>query len=250
VSGAVLIVGATSAIGAALARELAPRAARDGGRLLLAGRDAAGLDALVRDLDVRFGAAASAHRFEATALDTHAALLAECVEAAGGPLAGVVVCHGLAPDESEGRDPATVRAVVDVNYASAVSVLGLAADHLDPAGGGFLCGIASVAGVRGRAGNWLYGSAKAGLVAALSGMRQQLHARGVAVITVLPGFTDSPMTWGRTTMFLVASPERVARDIDRAIRRRRSVVYTPWFWRWIMLAIRMIPEWMFRRMKL
>jgi short-subunit dehydrogenase len=72
----------------------------------------------------------------------------------------------------------------------------------------------------------------------------------VRVLTVKPGFVDTGMTYGMKGLFLVASPERVARSILRALRRRRNVVYVPWFWRWIMALIRAIPEPLFKRLKL
>jgi short-subunit dehydrogenase len=112
--------------------------------------------------------------------------------------------------------------------------------------------ISSVAGDRGRGSNYVYGSAKAGLSAYLSGLRNRLFAHGVAVITIKPGFVDTSMTAGRLDPKspLVATPERVAADIDRAIRRRRNVVYTPWFWWPIMIIIRSIPESIFKRLRL
>ena len=107
-----------------------------------------------------------------------------------------------------------------------------------------------MAGDRGRASNYLYGSTKAALSTFLSGLRARLAGSGVAVIDVRPGFVDSSLTFGRPGVFLAASPDRVARAILRAVRRRRSVVYTPFFWRWVMAAIRAIPEPLFQRLAL
>jgi decaprenylphospho-beta-D-erythro-pentofuranosid-2-ulose 2-reductase len=142
------------------------------------------------------------------------------------------------------------RRVIDTNYTSAVSVLNLAADYLEQRRGGFICGLSSVAGDRGRQSNYLYGSSKAALSTYLQGLRNRLTRARVRVVTVKPGFVDTKMTFGLSGMFLVATPERVAKDISQAIRRGRSVVYTPWFWRPIMLVIRTIPEFIFKRMKL
>jgi short-subunit dehydrogenase len=109
-----------------------------------------------------------------------------------------------------------------------------------------------VAGDRGRQSNYLYGSAKAGLTAFLSGLRNRLHRRGVAVVTIKPGFVDTPMLRGRQSppAFMVADPDRVAATIVAAIDRRRDVVYAPGYWRAVMTVIRLLPEWLFKRLSL
>jgi short-subunit dehydrogenase len=107
-----------------------------------------------------------------------------------------------------------------------------------------------VAGVRGRASNFVYGSAKALVSTLLAGLRHRLHSRGVAVVDIRPGFVDTPMTADFPKGPLWASADRVAKDIVAAVDRRASVVYTPWFWRWIMLVVRHIPEPIFVRTKL
>jgi short-subunit dehydrogenase len=115
---------------------------------------------------------------------------------------------------------------------------------------GSIAVISSVAGDRGRASNYLYGSAKAAVSTFLSGMRQRLEKRGVNVLTVKPGFVDTPMTRDFKKSALWAKPEEVARGIVRAIDRRKAVVYLPWFWSIIMLIIKHVPEFMFKRTKL
>jgi short-subunit dehydrogenase len=149
-------------------------------------------------------------------------------------------------------DPEQAARTIDVNFKSYVSLLNAAAMHLRERGGGFLCALSSVAGDRGRQSNYTYGAAKAGLSAYLQGLRNRLAPHGVTVITVKPGFVDTAMTWGllKAGSALVASPQRVARDIVNAIATRRDVLYTPWFWRWIMLVIRLIPERVFKRLRL
>ena len=110
--------------------------------------------------------------------------------------------------------------------------------------------ISSPAGERGRASNYVYGAAKAAVTVFASGLRNRLHAKGVRVITILPGFVDTPMTAQLAKGPLWAPPERVARDIVHALESGFGVVYTPGFWRWIMSAIRHVPERLFVRMKL
>jgi short-subunit dehydrogenase len=106
-----------------------------------------------------------------------------------------------------------------------------------------------VAGDRGRQSNYLYGAAKAGLSAYLQGLRNRLFHAHVKVLTVKPGFVDTHMTYGRSGLFLVASPESVAKGIFRAIVKGKDVVYLPWFWRPIMLVVRSIPEGIFKRLR-
>ncbi|MHC4416133.1 MAG: SDR family oxidoreductase [Planctomycetota bacterium] len=245
--GCVLVLGATKGIGRELARELARR----GHALIVAGRDAAALETLVSDLRVRHGVEAVAKIFDARDVDRLDGFFFECVRDAIGPLDGVVVNHGYAGSNDRARtDWMEARAIVDTNYVSAVRLLNLAAAHFEEAGRGFICGVSSVAGDRGRGQNYIYGSAKAGLSAYLQGLRNRLAGRGVAVITVKPGYIDTAMTYGHNRVFLAAPPQRAARDICRAIERRKDVVYTPWFWRWIMLVIRLVPERIFKRLDL
>jgi short-subunit dehydrogenase len=110
--------------------------------------------------------------------------------------------------------------------------------------------ITSVAGDRGRQSNYVYGAAKGGLDRFLQGLRNRLHPAGVAVVTLKPGFVDTPMTAGVAKSPLFASSRRVGRAIHRAIEARRNVVYIPWFWRPIMFLITSMPEAVFKRLRL
>lgn len=246
-SGAVLILGATTGIGRAVARELA----RTRRSLVVAGRDLQELQMLAADLRVRHGVGAVACRFDARAGKELAAFFRECVDAAGGRLEGVVLCFGYAGSQRRAEsDWEEAVAIIETNYLWAVRLLNLAADHLTEAGAGFICGITSVAGDRGRQSNYIYGSAKAALGVYLQGLRDRLSGAGVTVTTIKPGFVDTPMTFGRPGLWGLASPQRVARVIRRAIESGRAVVYVPWFWRWIMLLLRLVPERIFRRLRL
>ena len=245
----IAIFGATSGIGRALAAVLAGR----GARLCLLGRHEEELNRIAADLRVRYGADAAAERFDAEAFDDHATVVERAIERLGGRLDGVVVCHGVMFDQAEARQRAElIRRTYEVNLTSVASVLEPVAARMAERGRGWIAALSSVAGDRGRQSNYLYGSAKAGMSAYLQGLRNRMHHHGVRVLTVKPGFVDTPMTHGLLDPDspLVASPQRVAKDIDRAIRRGRSTVYTPWFWRGIMAIIRSIPEPLFRRLKL
>jgi NAD(P)-dependent dehydrogenase (short-subunit alcohol dehydrogenase family) len=236
----VLVLGATSGIARALALRLAAR----GCRLVLAGRNREELDRQAADLRLRHGIEVAVELFDALDFASHVNVFNRCVAAWGGRLDGVVLCHGhLADQRQTETDVEAARRMIDVNFTSAVSLLSAAANHFERQRSGFIAAISSVAGDRGRQSNYTYGAAKAGLTAYLQGLRNRLHRSNVTVLTIKPGFVNpnSP---------LLASPERVARDIDRAIRRRRDVLYTPWFWSPILRIIRMIPECVFKRMKL
>ncbi len=244
-----LVLGATSGIGRALCHVMAQR----GCHLLLAGRDWEQVQKDAADLSLRYQNEAFPLRFEALDYESHPAFFARCVEHFGGQLDGVVLCYGYMTGQAETEaDFSEARLTVDVNFTSAISILNLAATYLMSRGRGYVAAISSVAGDRGRGSNYTYGAAKAGLTIYLQGLRNRLHRAGVSVLTIKPGFVDTPMTQGlvNPNSLLVASPERVARDIDAAIRRRKNVLYTPWFWSWIMRIIRAIPESIFKRLSL
>ena len=141
---------------------------------------------------------------------------------------------------------------IDVNFTAVVSLLLLAADYLAKRESGFIAAISSVAGDRGRQSNYTYGASKAALSTYLAGLRNRLFHDGVHVLTIKPGFVDTAMTQGliNPRSPLVASPEQVARDIDKAIQRRRNVLYTRWFWGPIMWIIKSLPECLFKRLRM
>ena len=245
----VLIIGATSGIARALCHRLAER----GCQLLLAARDLEALERMATDLTIRYGQQVATQRFEATAYDQHAMFLNACQQHFAGQLDGVIVCYGYLPDQAETqRDFNAARQTMDVNFLSVVSILNLAANSLQRQRSGYLAAISSVAGDRGRQSNYTYGASKAALTTYLQGLRNRLYPLGVHVLTIKPGFVDTPMTNGLVDpdSLLVAEPQQVARDIDRAIQRRRNVIYSPFYWRWIMTIICLIPEWLFKQLKL
>lgn len=242
-----LVLGATSGIGEAVARRLAS----EGYDLVLAGRSEAPLQANARDLEVRYGVRARVRLFEALDFASHAGWIEDCAAEIEGGLSGVLLCYGAMEDESEAAsDPERARRMIDVNFSSPVSILDRAAEHLSARGEGWICALSSVAGVRGRASNFHYGATKAGLSAYLSGLRVRLGRVGVGVIDVRPGIIDTKLTFGLPGLVFPASPERVARDVSKAIRKNRAVVYTPRIWQPIMLVIRLLPDFVFRRLSL
>jgi short-subunit dehydrogenase len=243
----VLILGATSAIASALAREFAAHKFD----LVLGGRDREELSARASDLSLRWGVRAGTLLFDVLDRETHAASLQAYLAESGNTLAGAVVCIGHLGDQAKGQsDWEEARLILETNFTGCVSALNILANHFESKRAGFICAVSSVAGDRGRQSNYLYGAAKGGLSVYLEGLRNRLFAAGVKVITVKPGFVDTRMTYGRSGMFLVASPEKVAAGMFRAIVKGQEVVYLPWFWRGIMVVVKSIPEVIFKRMRM
>jgi short-subunit dehydrogenase len=244
---AVVIVGATSGIGRALARACAAA----GRGVVLAGRDPDALERIALDCRVRFETAARTERFEALDFDDHPRFVERAARGFGDGVEGFVLCHGEMTDEAVvRRDPAALGHMIDVNETSTISLLERAADHLGARGSGFLCALTSVAGVRGRPRNHVYGATKAAVSTYLEGLRARLARVGVSVVDVRPGIVDTAMTWGRVEGPLAARPERVARDVLRGIARDRAVVYSPGAWRLVMAVIRVLPDRIFNKLDL
>lgn len=244
-----LVLGATSGIATAVAH----RFSRDGYNMILAGRNLEELNRMAGDLELRYGIHAKAMSFSASDFNSHADFFERCISTTSGRLAGVMLCHGdMQPQQLTQTDFASAHQMIDVNFTSAVSILSLCANYLEERRQGFIGIISSVAGDRGRQSNYTYGATKAALSAYAQGLRNRLSKAGVHVLTIKPGFVATRMTAGilDPNSPLVASPETVANDIARAIARRTPVVYTPWFWRYIMTLICLIPERIFQRMKL
>ena len=138
--------------------------------------------------------------------------------------------------------------MAQANFAGPARFLTEIAPLMEARAGGTVVGVSSVAGDRGRLSNYVYGAAKAGFATYLSGLRNRLARAGAHVVTVKPGFTDTAMTWGVEGMFLVASPDKVAAAIDRAIAKKKNVIYTPGFWWLIMTIIKLVPEPIFKKL--
>ena len=244
VRGTVLIIGATSDIGRAVARRLA----RDGCALQLAARDSESLAGEVQDMRARTAAAVSGHRCDVLDADGGVSLL-DTLEV----LPDVAVCVvGLLGDQRAAqRDGAVAQRIMRTNYVGPALLMAALAERFEQRGSGVLAGVSSVAGDRGRASNYVYGSAKAGFSAFLSGLRHRLAGSGVHVVTVKPGFVRTRMTDGLDLPpRLTAEPDEVARAVAAAIRRRRNVVYVRRVWRLIMLIVRVLPERVFKRTRL
>lgn len=242
----VLVLGATSAIAQAWMRLLAP----GGASFFLVARNAIHLEAVIQDLTTRGATAVYAETADLDEIGGHSVLLERAVSALGS-LDCALIAHGVLGDQSAGeRDFAVAGASLQTNFLSAVSLVTWLANYFSAQYRGTLVVLSSVAGDRGRKSNYIYGSAKAGLNAFLAGVRNRVDRDGVQVLTVRPGFVSTPMTAHVPQGPLFATPDAVAHDILKAMAHRRDVLYTPWFWRWIMTIVRAIPEWKFKKMDL
>lgn len=243
----IVIFGATSAIAQALAR----RYADEGAQFFLVGRNPERLAAVEADLGVRGAKPVATAVADLADAGAHAALVKRA-HAALGAIDLVVVAHGTLPDQTACiQDADLALREIAGNFLSHASILTHVANVLEAQGHGTLVVLGSVAGDRGRRANYVYGSAKAGLGTFVEGLRHRLAARGVTVVLVKPGTVDTPMTAEfPKTGPLWSTPQRVADDIRAGIERGSAVVYTPWYWRWIMRTIRALPDAIFKRLSI
>ncbi len=240
-----LILGANSEIARAVAHRFAQA---EKAHLYLASRGLASLHREAQDLQTRYQVKAVPCFFDATDFASHRGFY----EGLHPPPDGVLLAFGYLGDQNQAQeDFAAARKILETNLLGAVSILEIAAADLARRRQGFIIALSSVAGERGRASNYIYGAAKGGLTVYLSGLRQRLAKHGVRVITVLPGFVHTKMTAHlELPQVLLADPAEVAADIHGAWRRGQDIIYSKGLWRWLMLAIRAIPERLFKKMKL
>ena len=242
----ILILGATSAIAQAYARRRV-----QGCDFILAARREDRLDAIAADLMASGAASAETIVADLAALERIETSAGD-LRARFGAIDEVVIAYGMLGNQAAAeRDVSQARALIDSNFTSAALwVLALLKGHPESTPLTIVA-IGSVAGDKGRASNFIYGSAKAGLDRFLEGLQHKYDGSAVRIIRVKPGFVDTPMTEGIAKGGpLWATADRVAADIARAVAKGRRIVYTPWFWRLIMMIIRHLPWFVFRRLKI
>jgi decaprenylphospho-beta-D-erythro-pentofuranosid-2-ulose 2-reductase len=242
----ILIVGATSAMALACAR----RWAESGTRFFLVARNAERLTQIAGDLAVR-GADAESYTLDVDDVGAHAAMLQAAAKSLGG-FDIVLIAHGTLPDQQACQQSVEqTLAQIQTNGLSTIALLTSIAGFMESQRHGSIAVISSVAGDRGRPSNYVYGAAKAMVSAFCEGLRGRLFKVGVHVLLIKPGFVATPMTAGlNLPKVLTASPEQVARDIDNALGKKSDVLYTAWYWRWIMLVIKAIPAAVFKKLSL
>ncbi len=240
----VLIVGAKSDIAKATAREYA----KHGYDLYLAARDVNELEEFAQDIITRTQKTVNLIELDILDYDSHQAFYENLEEK---PL-GIISAVGYLGDQEKAQsDFSEAKKIIDTNYTGVVSLFNVIANDFEKRRSGFMVGISSVAGDRGRKSNYIYGSAKAALTTYLSGLRNRLYDAQVHVMTVKPGFVATKMTEDMDLPEkLTAQPEEVAEDIYKAQQKGKSVLYTKWMWKWVMMIIRNIPEWQFKKMSI
>jgi short-subunit dehydrogenase len=242
-----LVLGANSLIAQAAASHFAI----EGHEIIFCGRKQDEPEKYANDFAIRYKCKSRAEYIDALDYSSHKKFIEE-VLAKTPQIDYVLIVFGyLGTQEKAQVDFNEAHRIIDTNYTGVVSVCELLAAEFESVKKGNIAVISSVAGDRGRQSNYMYGSAKGGLSVYLSGLRNRLYKSGVNVLTIKPGFVNTPMTYGMPLPKpLVSSPEKVGKDIYKAMKKRKSVVYTPFFWWWIMKIITSIPEFMFKKLKL
>ena len=242
----ILILGATSAIAIAIARELLASDAQ----YFLVARNAEKLDSVRNDLRTRGAGAVTTRVLDLDDTAAHPPMFSAALQAMGS-IDLALIAHGALGNQDEAQtSAAAATAILHTNFISAVSLITWLANYFENAHRGTLAVISSVAGDRGRKSNYVYGASKGALNIFLDGVRNRIDRAGVQVLTIRPGFVSTPMTAHLPQGPLFASPEQVARGIVKAIAARKDVVYVPGFWRPIMFIIRSVPEFVFKKLNL
>lgn len=240
----VLILGAASDMAAAIANKFAA----EGYNIQLAARNMSRLEPLRSDLQIRHQVHCTTHEFDATAFNQHASFWNALPVK---PDLTICVVGYMNDNEKVIVSGEETKKTIETNYTGPVSILNIIAMDYAARQQGMIVGISSVAGMRGRQSNYIYGSAKAGFTAYLSGLRNKLFHSKVHVMTVLPGFVYTKMTEHlNLPKLLTAQPSDVANAVYKGVRRKKNRIFVKWFWRWIMLIITSIPESMFKKKKL
>jgi decaprenylphospho-beta-D-erythro-pentofuranosid-2-ulose 2-reductase len=240
----VLVLGASSDMAMAIARKFA----KHGYNIQLAARNTSQLTHLQSDISIRYGSVCTLHAFDATQYDTHQHFF-DLLPVK--PDITITVFGYLGDNETARKNWQESLAIINTNYTGAVSILNIVSGYYAAQRNGVIVGISSVAGERGRQSNYMYGSAKAGFTAYLSGLRNRMVQENVHVVTVLPGFANTRMTENmKLPPLLTAQPAEIGDAVYHAAINRKNTIYVKWMWRWIMLIIKLIPEPVFKKMKL
>lgn len=241
-----LVFGATSTIAQAYIDRVVTRCEK----IVLVGRDAEKLQHVADHVSSLSNASVSTLVADLANVAEHHALVSSAAEILD-EIDCALISYGQLTDQSRCvSEPLYALDQFHLNGTSTISLSLHLSKQLSQQGSGTLAVIGSVAGDRGRKSNYCYGAAKSAVDSFLSGLRAEMHGHNVHVLTVKPGFVDTPMTRKFKKGLLWRSAATVATDIDSAIRKQKSVVYSPWFWRPVMLVIKWLPEVIFKRLPL
>ena len=242
----IVILGATSAI----AEQTARLYAQQGASLYLVARNTERLVTIAADLKIRGAAQVETEALDLSQSDAHQAMLEQAKIKLGGVDILLVAFGTLGDQKASERDITVAMQELHTNCLSVISILTHSANLMEQQGSGTIAVISSVAGDRGRQSNYVYGTAKGALTIFLQGLRNRLAKKNIHVLTIKPGFVDTPMTVDFKKGLLWVSPEVIAQGIVKAINKNKDVVYLPFFWRYIMLIIKLIPEKIFKKLSL
>ncbi len=242
----ILIIGATSNI----AEQCARIWASEGHSIFLAGRDEKKLKILESDLKIRGSKNVSFFEIDITNFDIYEKML-DTAESKMGDINIVLIAHGILPVQKDiENDISEIVHQININAISTVSIMTSVSKRLINKKSGTIAVISSVAGDRGRASNYIYGSTKAMVSTFASGLRQRLHKNNISVVTIKPGFVDTPMTKNYKKNFLWSKSSFVAYKIVKAIENKKDEVYIPAYWGLIMFIIKFLPNFLFKKIKL
>ncbi len=241
-----LIFGATSAI----AQAVIYRLAKQHYDLFLVARNKERLSSVIKDCELRHKNKVFSYVIDANDYKAHEACIKTAIETLK-HIDIALIAYGTLPEQEKVQTSfKAIKQALETNFTSQVSFITHLLPHFQQQQCGTIAVISSVAGDRGRQSNYIYGSAKAAMNTYLQGLRNQLYKSGVHVLTIKPGFVDTPMTAKFKKGLLWAQPDTIARSIVKAIQQRKDVIYTPSFWWWIMFVIKCIPEVIFKRLSL
>ena len=242
----ILILGAKSDIGKVVFQKFA----KEGYNLILAARKPhlEDLKKEVTDLKIRYNIETTIAEFDLLDFSSHN----DFYNSLEIKPEGVIAVAGYLGDQEKCETNfEEAKKIIDTNYTGYVSILNIIANDFEKRGSGFIIGISSVAGDRGRKSNYYYGSSKAAFSTYLSGLRNRLFSKGIKVLTVKPGFVKTKMIQGmKTSALLTATPKEVAEDIYKAFIKGKDIIYTKWFWKFVMMIIKSIPEKIFKKLSI
>lgn len=234
----ILVFGATSLI----AEHICRLYAKSGDSLYLVGRRENALDNIASDLVSRGASRVKAETSDLDNTDAHSNIFLNADENMGG-IDLILIAHGVLPDQIECQQSCqqTLK-VFQTNLVSSISILTLAANYFEERNDGTIVAISSVAGDRARKSNYVYGTTKSAMSFFLQGLRNRFYGSNINIVTIKPGFVDTPMTKDYKKGFLWAQPEDIAKGIQKAVEQRKSIVFLPWYWKFIMVVVRLLPE--------
>ena len=240
----ILILGGNSDVGKSLAKYFG----NFGSNLILTSRKKAQLDSFKYDLEIRHKINCNIELFDVLNFNSHELFYKNLKIKPD----IVITCIGYLDNQYDSQNyfEESLKSI-QTNYTGLVSILNIISIDFQKKRSGVIVGISSVAGDRGRGSNYIYGSSKSAFTSYLSGLRNQLSKSGISVITVKPGYINTKMTAHLKLLnILTATPEEVSKGIIKSIKKKKDIVYIKWFWRWIMFLIELIPEKIFKRLRL